>query len=214
MSRSRSIVIAIGCGLMAVVGFASEAVAATSVPVVQSGDTAPSTGGTFVGFGPVAINDLGTLAFDGTVSVAGGSGLWRMSGGILEQVFALGTSVSVPTGATFQSIAALSLPQSDDPIIVRGTLSSFDDALYSASSVDGLLPLAVEGQAAAGTDGVFQILLASLRVSDAGEVAFFGTLTGGSTNADNATGIWSGPGGALSLLARQGDAAPGGSGET
>jgi len=196
-------------------GLGFPARAATSTPIFLTGDAAPATGGTFGLFGPVVINDPGTLAFEGSVSTAG-RGLWRHSAAGLTRVFALPTNApGGPVGATLDFIDGLALPQTGDPVLVRLRLSTGEDALYSASSVAGLLPIAIEGQPAPGTTGaVFQSLRASLRVSDTGEAAFFAVLEGGDTTSTNATGVWAGGGGNLALLARQGDPAPGGGGET
>ena len=198
-----------------VAGFDAPAKAASTTPVFLSGDAAPGTGGTFLGFGPIATNDAGTLAFEGTVSTAG-RGLWRQSALGLAQLLALpAPAAGGPAGATLDFLDGLALPQGDGPVLVRVRLSSGDDALYSVDSSQGLLPIAIEGQAAPGTVGaVFQSIRASLRVSDAGESVFFAVLEGGDTTAFNATGVWSGSGGAVSLVARQEDAAPGGGGET
>jgi hypothetical protein len=201
--------------LACALGFASPGRAAQSTPIFLSGDPAPGTGGAFTGFGPVVINDAGTLAFEGTVTTSG-RGLWRWSSGGLEQVLALPTAApGGPMGATLDFIDGLALPQTGDPVLLRLRLSTGEDALYSASTTAGLLPVAIEGQAAPGTAGaVFQSLRASLRVSDAGEAVFFAVLEGGDTTSTNFTGVWSGGGGSLSLLARQGDPAPGGEPET
>ncbi len=201
-------------GLAFTLGFAWPGDGATTA-VFLSGDAAPGTGGTFAGFGPVAINDAGTLAFEGTVSTAGRA-LWRRSASGLEQIVALPTPApGGPMGATLDFIDGLALSGTDDPVLLRLRLSTGEDALYSASSSGGLLPVAIEGQPAPGTVGaVFQSLRASLRVSDAGEALFFAVLEGGDTTATNATGVWSGGGGTLALVARQGDPAPGGGGET
>lgn len=204
--------------LLAVCVFAtprSAAGAVTATPVFLSGDPAPGTGGVFGVFGPVVINDAGTLAFEGHVSTVG-RGLWRYSQPGLELVLPLPIPApGGPMGATLDFIDGLGLPQSADPVLVRVRLSSGEDALYSASSSSGLVPIAIEGQPAPGTAGaLFQSLRASLRVSDAGEAAFFAVLEGGDTDSGNFTGVWAGAAGSLQLLARQGDPAPGAGGVT
>jgi len=72
--------------------------------------------------------------------------------------------------------------------------------------------VAREGEAAPGTpDGVRYVVLQSgLRdLNDRGDVAFSGQLTGAGVDSSNDSGLWAGPRGAVQLVAREGERAPG-----
>jgi len=70
--------------------------------------------------------------------------------------------------------------------------------------------IALSGDAAPGTGaGVDYIFFDLAVLNDAGETAFFGSLTGTGVDFTNDSGIFSESGGTLGLVAREGDAAPG-----
>jgi hypothetical protein len=182
--------------------------------VLANGDPAPGTGENYTGFGDVVINDAGVIAFHGFVIGPGNSGLWRLSDAALEQLVATGeVPPGAPDGQTLDWIDGILLPQSSDTVVFRTEFSGSEEAYYSVDS-SGLAPIAIEGQTAPGTDAVFMWIYPSMRVSNDGKIAFYGTLEGGSSTSGNSTGIWSGGAGDLALVARQGDSAPGGGGDT
>jgi hypothetical protein len=206
--RALCLCLALGAG-------AAQGASAQIETLLENGDPAPGTGQAFTGFGRVAINDAGTVAFHGFVVGPGNSGLWRLSGGTLERLAATGqVPPGAPSGQTLDWIDGILLPQTGDTVVFRTEFLGSEEAYYAVGS-GGLAPIAIEGQPAPGTDGVFQWIHPSLRVSDAGEVAFWATIEGGTVSPGfDGTGIWSGSAGNLALVARQGDPAPGGNGDT
>ena len=85
-----------------------------------------------------------------------------------------------------------------------------DNALYVGTVGGGLTMIARAGDPAPGTDAVFQGFSPwySL-INDAGDVAFQATLTGGSSDPTNNSGIWTWKSGTLSLVVRSGAPVPG-----
>jgi hypothetical protein len=205
-------IFALCCGLVLLATPAQGALDITMV--LANGDPAPGTGGSFTGFGDVVINDAGTIAFHGYVVGPGNSGLWRLSGATPERLVATGqVPPGAPDGQTLDWIDGILLPQSGDTVVFRTEFLGSEEAYYEVGP-GGLSPIVIEGQAAPGTDAVFDSIRASMRVSAAGEIAFFATLSGGTSTSSNSTGIWSGSAGDLALVARQGEPAPGGDGDT
>jgi len=90
------------------------------------------------------------------------------------------------------------------------TVGVDDRMLYQVSS-SGLTPLMRPRVPAADTDGNFDTInIATLQYNNSGQIAFWGTLTGGTQTATTDTGLWTGtPGGQLRLVVREGDPAPG-----
>jgi hypothetical protein len=84
-----------------------------------------------------------------------------------------------------------------------------DRALYAATVGGGLTMIARSGQPAPGTDAVFQGFspFYSL-INDTGDVAFQGTLIGGTSDPTNNNGIWIWRSGTLSLVVREGGPVP------
>ena len=178
--------------------------------VVVRNDTAPG-GGVFLNFGSPVLNDSGQIAFAADVASPGTSGVWRESSGVFELLLAKGVTPTQPGGETIDWISSVLLTGNGD-VVARVELSSFVDGYYFG---DGtlVLAIAIEGESAPGTGTVFDDIGPTLRVSDAGEIAFFTVLAlGGSVNVNNAMGIWAGGAGGLALAARQGDVAPGSGG--
>ena len=93
-------------------------------------------------------------------------------------------------------------------VVTRSRLGNGDEGYFSASPSE-VATIAVEGALAPGTSDTFQRIDSSLRISDAGDIAFDAVLD----TFTDPIGIWTGQAGTLSLLARQGVAAPGGSGD-
>jgi hypothetical protein len=90
-----------------------------------------------------------------------------------------------------------------------------DRALYAGVVGGGLTLIARSGQAAPGTDASFSGFSPYYSlINDAGDVAFQATLTGGTSNPTNDTGIWILRSGALSKVVREGDPVAGMPGTT
>ena len=178
--------------------------------VVERNDTAPG-GGAFLNFGSPVLNGSGQIAFAADVASPGPSGVWRESSGVFEPLLAKGVTPTQPGGETIDWISSVLLTGNGD-VVARVELSSFVDGYYFG---DGTLvqAIAIEGESAPGTGTVFDGIGQALRVSDAGEIAFFTQLAlGGNVNVNNFMGIWAGGAGGLALAARQGDVAPGSAG--
>jgi hypothetical protein len=96
-----------------------------------------------------------------------------------------------------------------------GTLLGFD-TVVTGDRASTLGIVAQSGKAAPGvTDGLFDDFPRGLILNDAGQVLVRGRLEiAGAITASNHTGLWVGVPGALSLVVRAGDAAPGLSGNT
>ena len=175
-------------------------------PVAEYGDPAPGTGDSFIAFGAPVINDAGRVAFEG--AILNSWRIWRETAAGLEQVAAWDdVPAGSPGGAAILYFSEI-LFSNAGHVVVRAELDSGDEGYFSASP-GGMATIAVEGQPAPGTTETFHRIDTSLRISDAGDIAFYGTLD----TFYDPTGIWMGQAGTLSLLVRQGDPAPGGGGD-
>jgi hypothetical protein len=89
-----------------------------------------------------------------------------------------------------------------------------DKAFYLAGS-HGLNLFVRRGDGGPGTDGVFNTLnYATSQLNNSAQIAFEAIIVGGSVQASNNSGIWTGTAGNLRLVARKGDPAPGSVGAT
>jgi len=175
--------------------------------VVEYGDPAPGTGEAFIAFARPAINDAGRVAFEGSIPNSGR--IWRETAGGLEQVAAWGNApAGAPPGATIFGFREL-LFSDNGHVVVWAELDNGDEGYFAASPA-GVATIVLEDQVAPGTTDTFSRIDSAMRISDGGEIAFYGVLQ----TFTDPTGIWMGGAGTLSLLARQGQVAPGGGGET
>jgi MYXO-CTERM domain-containing protein len=204
-SRPAAGIVARGLLALALAGSAS-ASPFTVRPVAEYGDPAPGTGDSFIAFFSPVINDAGRVAFEG--AILGSPRIWRESASGLEQVAAVGdVPAGSPDGAAILFFSEI-LFSNAGAVVVRAELDTGDEGYFSASP-GGMATIAVEGQLAPGTTETFQRIDTSLRIGDAGDIAFYGALD----TFSDPIGIWMGQAGTLSLLARQGDPAPGGGGD-
>jgi hypothetical protein len=198
-----------------------------------TGDAAPGAGPgvTFSDFDAAALNAAGNLAFRATVlgsgvDLANNVGIWSHRGGALDLVVrtgdaAPGTSAEIQ----YSSIGAPRLDATGHTAfhahlagdsIVRFTN---DEGLWSESG-GSLHLMARTGNVAPGAGGGAYNDFSSLPTSPgpdstdvfvlnaAGQMAFRASLVGGGVTPFNNSGIWSEDGGALGLVAREGEAAP------
>jgi hypothetical protein len=95
--------------------------------------------------------------------------------------------------------------------LAGGDVTSLNSSAVYVGTTGGALTLVSRrGNPAPGTNGVFATFHPVFSfVVDSGRIAFQGTVTGGTVNATNDSGIWAGTPGALTLVAREGDPAPG-----
>ena len=189
------------------------------------GRTAPDVGGgaTFFTFSSTpALNDNGLTAFVGTlsngiggVSLANNTGIWRGGNGSGLSLVVREEDVSPVAGLSFGSIESASL-NNDGQIAFRslvigpGVNSENNSAIWREASDSTLSLVAREGDLAPGTSSgeTFSFLL-DPSINGIGQTVFLGGLRGSSVVAGNSRGIWSEGSGSLSLVAREGSAAPG-----
>ena len=187
--------------------------------VARAGRAAPDGNGTFSGFGSPALNDAGQAAFRGFLTgTAGGSadnsGLFRGDGGALTQVARTGRAAPDGNG-TFDRFFSPVLNVSGQVAFVgnlTGTAGgTADDEGVFRTDGGALTQVARTGRAAPDGNGTF-ISLGSPALNDAGQTAFTGTLTGTAGGTADNEGVFRGDGGALTQVARAGQAAPDGNG--
>ena len=184
--------------------------------IVLEGDQGPGAlaGSSFSFVGRPFLNNQGDIAFE---TISTGPGLTNVNnqaivsnagGGTLSLVARRGDAVPGAGAATFTSVGSPSLNDQGE-IAFLGTFTGFNSAI--ASNVGGTLSLvAREDDAATGAGaGVSFSGFSSLELNDQGEVAFVATLRGTGVDDTNDLGIFSNVGSTLSLVAREGDAAPG-----
>ncbi len=98
------------------------------------------------------------------------------------------------------------------PISGTGITGGVNDNAVLVGGLAGWTVAMQKGDACPGLSGgeLFgSVNNSSLTVTDAGEVAFFGSLTGPSVTTANDTSMWVGSAGNLKMLAREGDPCPG-----
>ena len=184
---------------------------------VASGDVAPGVqiGGqpaTFSGFDPIS-NEAGAVAFEATASGAGSpvKGIWVNGGASTALVAVVGGAAPGTGGLTFADFLFSLEGFSDAGVaLFRSTLAgapqTADVGLWLGSP--GAVQLvAREGDPAPGFPaGSVYTGLAHAALNDAGQLAFFG-YAGVLPNQTEA--LWTGVPGALAVVARTGDPAPG-----
>ena len=140
----------------------------TSSPVLFSGDGAPG-GGTFIDFGGylLAINNSGLMAFDGTVSAPGRSGLFQLASTGVSSVVQVGDPA--PGGGAFEQIGPGSMNDSGQVAFqaVVGSPGRSGTFLWSAGTT---VAIAQTGDAAPG-GGIFAYVYTP-SLNDAGQNRF------------------------------------------
>ncbi|TMA33638.1 MAG: PEP-CTERM sorting domain-containing protein [Deltaproteobacteria bacterium] len=142
-----------------------------------------------------SFNDAGQVAFHGTLS---GTGVTTSEG----------QSAPGAGGATFTDFEGTRLATGGD-VAFRATLSDGGSGIWAGAP--GAVQLAArDGSAAAGTTGQFANFVAG-DFGDLGQVAFEAGLEVGvgGVSAGDDRGVWAGAPGAVSLIAREGEIAPG-----
>lgn len=189
--------------------------------VVRNGDPAP-VGGPGValgGLGPFVLNDTGQTAFRGYLSGPGihndnSDGIWLETDGIVSVVAREGDPAP-GTGMVFSHMSNPAMNGASQVAFqarVNGPgVSEFNNETLWLHSGGTLTLVARGGHAAPGTGpGVaFKRVFAASGFNNAGQLAFYATLTGSGVDTNNDSGIWSQGSGALALVARAGTAAPG-----
>ena len=189
-----------------------------------SGQTAPGTAGrVFSFFYPPSIGNSGRVVFPGWLTgvTSNDEGLWSGLPGSLQLVAREGSAAPGTTGVFGQNswtspvcvnssgVVAFSASLTGPGIVGTNNLGIWAGLQGAVSLV------ARSGNAAPGTSAgvVFAGALQNwLMLNDAGQLLFRGALSGSGVDASNDFGFWVGTPGALQLVAREGDAAPGTSG--
>lgn len=190
--------------------------------VARAGDDAPGTPAAtvFTFFENPALNDSGRVSFTAYVSGAsvGGlnnSGIWTTAGGTLSLFIRAGDAAPDTEANTnfvffFQSYIN-NANQIALEALITGPSVTPNSALGIWSNASGSLALVARtGNAAPGTAvGVTFSDLGGPVLSGGGKLAFRANLTGTGINSGNDSGVWSDGHGALTLIARKGEHAPG-----
>ena len=177
-----------------------------------TGEVAPGTtaGEVFTQFTTAPVfNASGQIAFPAYLSgvTFQNTGIWSEESGSLALVARASYPAPIP-GDPFASFDGFGFPRISDGghVAFRGIVFTDSGIFSGASGALGLV--AYHGDPAPGTDGQFLNLL-DPSLNAAGQTAFGATLSGSGIGSTNDSGIWSEGSGALALVAREGDPAPG-----
>ncbi len=186
--------------------------------VARTGSIAPGTGANYSFFHNPILNDAGQIAFIGGltgpgVSGSNGIGIWSKGSGSLALEVREGEEAP-GTQAFFHRLSPIHLAfNGAGQIAFRGSLIGpgvdrhNNGGIWSAGN-GSLALVARTGNIAPGTSARFSFLHYPA-LNDAGQIAFWGTLSGSGVDSGNGSGIWMGEKGSLSLVARAGESAPG-----
>ena len=190
--------------------------------VAREGQTTPDGNGTFSNFGALSINESGQVLFSGfRTDTSNGNfvdtGIYRGDGspGGLVQIAREGQAAPDGNG-TFGSIdvsspALNNAGQAAFRAEITGTTGGTGDGNGVFRGEGGALAtIARTGQAAPDGNGTLATISASPALNESGQVAFNAEFTGTSGGSSDAAGIFRGDGGALTTIARDGQAVPGG----
>jgi len=153
--------------------------------VALEGGSAPGTGGTYTAFQNPAINDGADVVF--VADVSGGtaiSGLFFAPAGGADAAIALeGDAAPGTGGGSFTSFLFPRVNASGVVTFLANVAGGVATGGVFAYDGVGLVAIAVDGGPATGTGGTFATVTSFAPVSDAGRVAFSGTIAGGSVSA-------------------------------
>jgi len=166
----------------------------------------------FNGFADPRLNDAGDIAFRGFIYIY--QGIYSDAGGTLEWLARTDHEASdVGAGVNFSSIMDPVFNGSGQAafsamLTGTGVGSTNNQGIWAESGVTlGLV--ARTGDAAPGGGGAVFSFISPPTFNDAGQTAFFASLTGAGVGGTNDSGVWSEGSGAMALVARKGDPAPG-----
>ncbi|MBE7508478.1 MAG: hypothetical protein HS101_19660 [Planctomycetia bacterium] len=190
--------------------------------VALSGQSAPGAPGRFFSFYyPPAISNNGRVAFAGwlTGATSNDEGLWSGLPGSIQLVaregsVAPGTTAAFSNGWLFPWVNSSGVVAFSAALTGAGIDSTNNTGIWVG--VPGALAVAARaGNPAPGTPAgvVFSGGMQNwLMLNDAGQIVFRANLAGPGVDSSNDAGIWAGAPGALQLVAREGDVAPGSGG--
>lgn len=184
--------------------------------LIKEGDPAPAgLGGSLVQLNPPVLNDHGLIAFSGRYGGGSTSAVWTEQAGAFSVVARTGeTPAGMPAGVTFNAVSSPRINNAgqvafDATLAGAGVTPADDRALWKKSGVD-LQLIAREGQPAVGVSpGLNHGEFIRHYLNGVGEATFTGKVVGAGVTAQNDTALWSQRGNILTLIAREGDPAPG-----
>jgi len=184
--------------------------------VAREGSAAPGTSSVFFRFEfPVILNSKGQTAFAGRVANTGinniNDGIWSEGSGSLALVVREGDGAP-GTNGSFGAFGFANRPLLNDAgqIAFLGRLVGPASNSGIWTNRNGLLALvAGVGNNAPGTDGSFSFFTSPPALNNAGQIAFFAFFVGPGVTDGSDMGVWAERGGSLTLVAREGDEAPG-----
>ncbi len=187
--------------------------------IVQTNDPAPDGNGTFSWFGDPALNDAGQAAFWAWLTgTSGGAndneGIFRGTGGPITQIAREGQAAPDGNGsfAYFEDPSLNDAGQVAFKAWLRDTAGGSDDNQGIFRGAGGrITQIAREGQPTPDGNGTFAYF-EDPSLNDAGQAAFYATLTGTSGGTSDDNGIFRGAGSTITQIAREGQAAPDGNG--
>lgn len=187
----------------------------------REGNAAPGVeaGVVFLFAGVPAFNDEGQMAFSGSltgpaVTADNNTGIWSDTIGPLALIARKGSNIDVLPGLQFGSISPPKLTAAGHvafrcKVAGSGVNTTNDDAMFLHAG-GALTLVAREGSAAPGLANVLVAQMSqSPMINQAGDMAFRSRLSGPGVDSSNDQAMWIHRNGALELVARTGDPAPG-----
>ncbi|MBI5764808.1 MAG: hypothetical protein HZA51_14930 [Planctomycetes bacterium] len=219
--RTRLFVVALSITTTCVMNHAEAGGGLSFQTVALSGQAAPGTGGRIYSFFyPPSIGSSGRVVFPGwlTGATSNDEGLWSGLPGSIQLVAREGSAAPGTTGVFGQnSWTAPSCVNSNGTVAFTASLTGpgidgTNNTGIWVGQPGALALVARAGNAAPGTPAgvVFSGGMQNwLMLNDLGHIVFRANLVGPGITTANDAGIWAGAPGALQLVAREGDVAPG-----
>lgn len=149
-------------------------------PVVLVGQVAPGTGeARFASLGAPALNAAGDLAFHaGLTGGNASSGIFKVSGGVLEPVVLQGDALPDFSGRRFQQLGGPGINAAGDLVFLASFTPVGDYGLFG--SFDGTLRKIFDSQASVpGAPGQAFTYYRNAQINDRGDIAFYADLSSG-----------------------------------
>ncbi len=194
--------------------------------VFRVGDLAPGAGGeTFVDFTDGVLNNDGDLVFEANIDLVGTRALFGPTAGGLSLLAKTGDTPPGVAGAQFRGFGAdwtaLSVNDANqvafqgNMLIGPGGVTGTDDTGIWGPAGGGAFQLVARtGSSAPGAGSATFALLDTVALNSQSSLSFLGALTGAGIDSSNDYGLWAARQGATpQLVLREGDAAPGLTGE-
>jgi hypothetical protein len=188
-------------------------------PVALSGSQAPgaANGESFSDFTSLVLNDAGKTAFRALLSGTGW-GIWfEQSSGLSLAARSGDQAHSLPSGVSYSGSPSERVALNNaGQLAFHATLagaginSTNNQAIWSGAPGSFNVVVRTGDQAPGAPNGAnFLAFQRDFQFNNAGQVAVLADLVGSGVNSSNDTGIWMGDSGGLSLVAREGEQAPG-----